>query len=88
MADRRVGGSSLIRVEFACGHTLAMGDRVNASPVCQVCGDTQVRRTHTTRQPRFIGTCTGPYAEHRALEPGVVNVAPGGPLTLKTQETQ
>lgn len=78
----------MIRVDFACGHSLAIGDRVDAPPRCSVCGETQVRRAMPDRMPRFTGTVTGPYAQFSALEPGIVDVAPGGPLRLKTQETQ
>lgn len=76
-----------IRIEFTCGHTTSVGDRVTASPRCD-CGETQVRRAVPSRLPRFTGTCTGPLSDFQALDPGVVDVAPGGPLKLKTQETR
>ena len=73
----------MITVGFACGHSAQVKETAASAPVCP-CGETQVTRTQA-RAPRFVGTCTGPYAETKALEPGVVNVAAGGPLTL-TQE--
>lgn len=76
----------MIRVDFACGHSLAIGDSANAAPRCAACGEVQVRRVTTSRPPRFTGTVTGPYADFKGLDPGVVNVAPAGPLRLKEQQ--
>ena len=73
----------MMTIYFRCQHTLVIGDRSDASPRCPTCGDTRVTRVQTSRPPRFVGTVTGPYAETKGLEPGVVNVAPGGPLILK-----
>ena len=72
-----------IQLVFTCGHTAQIGDRADSSPRCAACGCVQVARAISSRLPRFTGTCTGPLAEFKALDPGVVNVAPGGPLTIK-----
>ena len=76
----------MVTVIFVCGHSVQLGDKAGASPRCG-CGCATVARTMPSRPPRFTGTCTGPYADFKALEPGVVNVAPGGALTLKKQES-
>lgn len=75
----------MIEVRFLCDHTLAMGDKVDASPRCPVCGETKVRSVKPNRLPRFTGTVTGPMAEFKGLEPGVVNVATAGPLRLREE---
>jgi hypothetical protein len=72
----------MIAIRFACGHTLMIGDKAGASPVC-ACGERQVTMVDPRRMPRFTGTVTGPMAEFKALEPGTVNAAPGGALKLK-----
>lgn len=67
-------------VTFGCGHTATVSEAVLGQPRCS-CGNDQV--THVkSRAPRFRGVATGPYCETVNLEPGIVNVAPGGPLTL------
>jgi hypothetical protein len=68
-------------VEFRCGHTLDLPRNVAAAPVCP-CGERIVSRV-SGAVPRFVGTCSGPYAETQALEPAMVDVAPAGPLRLK-----
>lgn len=73
-----------IVVTFACGHVMPVAARSEWLPQC-ACGNRQVARVKA-RAPRFMGTCTGPYAETKALAAGTVNVAPAGPLTLKPQE--
>ena len=74
-----------IRVRFACGHLAEVNHKtVDAPPVC-VCGETQIMRTFA-RAPRFVGACSGPYAETKALDPAVVNLATKGPLILREQE--
>ena len=55
---------------------------MQAVPTCP-CGERQIIGVTPSRPPRFTGTCTGPYATTTALEPGVVNVAPAGPLVCK-----
>lgn len=70
-----------MRVSFACGHTTEIGDNPSAAPTC-ACGERQISRV-TARAPRFIGACSGPYSEFKNLEPVTVNLAPGGPLSLK-----
>lgn len=74
-----------VQVLFTCGHGAKLGDTINASPRCVTCGCAEVARSVPSRLPRFTGTCTGPLAEFKALEPGVVNVASAGPLRLKEQ---
>lgn len=73
----------MIRVTFACGHSGETKETVDAPPICG-CGETRIRQT-TARAPHFRGACSGPYAETRGVEPGIVNVAPGGPLVLKQE---
>lgn len=73
-----------ITVRFACGHEATVGVNVDTAPICP-CGERQIVRTKA-RAPRFVGTCKGPFAETRFLEPGVVDVAPGGSLPLKEQQ--
>jgi len=73
-----------IRLVFKCQHSVVIGDGLTAAaPVCVVCGETQIVRTIPTRMPSFTGTVRGPFATTTNLEPGVVNVAPAGPLMLK-----
>ena len=60
-----------------------MSETATTTPVC-ACGETQVVRVKA-RAPRFRGACSGPYCETVALEPGVVDLAPKGPLPLKPQ---
>jgi hypothetical protein len=74
----------MIRVRFACGHEGTVSETAATAPICG-CGETQVTRT-VARAPRFVGACTGPYADTQAIAPGVVDVAPGGPLRI-TQES-
>ena len=71
----------MIKVTFACGHTLNIGENPQAAPVC-VCGESRITRTKS-RPPIFRGVATGPYTETKAMDPGVVNVASAGPLRLK-----
>ena len=71
-------------IRFACGHLTTLGDNPSGAPVC-ACGETRVQHV-AVRPPRFHGTCTGPYAETASLPPGVVNVAPGGPLVIGRKE--
>ena len=74
----------MISVTFACGHKGSVGMNVASAPTCP-CGETRIVRTQA-RAPRFVGACSGPYCETKALEPGTVNVAPGGSLKLKVQQ--
>ena len=70
-----------IEITFACGHRGTVSVNADAHPVCP-CGETRV--THTkARAPVFRGVATGPYCETKAMDPGIVNVAPGGSLPLK-----
>lgn len=77
----------MIDVRFSCGHTGQLSDTVASSPVCGTCGERQITYVKAPRLPRFVGACTGPYAEPTGVTPGVVNVAPAGPLRLKAPET-
>ena len=74
----------MIRVRFACGHGGTVSEKATTTPVCP-CGETRITRV-VARAPRFRGACSGPYCETVALEPGVVDLAPKGPLPLKLQE--
>lgn len=76
----------MITVRFACDHSMVISDGANTVPRCVVCGETRVSHVRTSRPPRFVGTCTGPHATFNQLDPGIVNVAPAGPLVLKAQE--
>lgn len=75
----------MIRVRFQCGHEGQIGDNVEQPPVCG-CGERTIVRTFA-RAPHFRGTVSGPYCETVAVDPGVVNVATSGPLTIKSQES-
>lgn len=72
----------MIAIRFKCGHTIMIGDKTDVSPVCD-CGERQITMVDPRRMPRFTGTVTGPMSEFKALEPGTVNVAPGGTLKIK-----
>jgi hypothetical protein len=75
----------MITVRFKCGHGGQVSETADSAPVCQICGETQVTRT-VARAPHFRGTCSGPYAETVALDPGIVNVAPGGALKISVEK--
>lgn len=72
----------MIKIRFSCGHEGQLSDSIQTTPVCP-CGERQIAFVQPSRPPRFVGTCSGPYAEFKALDPGIVNVAPSGPLKLK-----
>lgn len=74
----------MIIVKFACGHSISVSDNTGWQPVCVVCKEPRIARIQS-RAPRFTGTVTGPYAEYKAFDGAVVNVAPGGPLHLKEE---
>lgn len=74
-----------ITVTFACGHSVSVSESGDWRAVCGACGDNRVSRVKA-RAPRFVGTVSGPYCETKGLEPGMVNVAPGGSLNLKPME--
>jgi hypothetical protein len=74
-----------IAVRFACGHQTTVGANADTPPTCG-CGETRIVRV-AARAPRFTGACSGPYCETQAIEPGVVNVAPGGTLRLKESDS-
>lgn len=74
----------MITVRFICGHGAQLGAQQEA-PVCPSCGETRVART-SAPPPKFRGVASGPYCETVMLDPGIVSVAPKGPLTLKVQE--
>ena len=73
-----------ITIRYRCGHEGQLSDTIPGSPVCH-CGETQITYVRPQRMPRFTGSCTGPYATFTRLDPGVVDVAPAGPLRLKEQ---
>lgn len=75
----------VITVRFGCGHEGHVSETASSVPVCEQCGDKRVSRTKA-RPPRFVGACSGPYAESKNLSAAVVNVAPGGALNLKASE--
>lgn len=77
---------SAIGITFACGHQGQASATADAAPVCH-CGERQIRRV-VARAPRFVGTCTGPYCETKAVDPAVVDLAPAGPLKLKPQHQE
>lgn len=67
-------------IHFACGHGVEIGDNPSIAPVC-ACGERRIQAVKA-RPPRFVGACSGPYAEFQNLAPAVVNLAPGGPLSI------
>ena len=72
----------MIKIRFACGHEAPISPTATTAPLCLVCGEHRVQSVKAP-PPRFTGACSGPYAATKAVEPGIVNVAPGGPLRLK-----
>jgi len=73
-----------VTVFFACGHTAIISETSLVKPTC-ACGEHRVRSVKT-RAPRFVGACTGPYAEMKALEPMAVSLAEKPPLKLKESD--
>lgn len=71
-----------INITFACGHSDTFSEQMQVSPRCQ-CGEIQIIRVIPSRMPRFTGTVSGPFATYSRLEPGVVDVAPAGPLRIQ-----
>ena len=78
------GEIDMIKVRYACGHEGMVSISGDAVPRCH-CGEQQIVQT-SAPAPRFRGACSGPYAETKAVEPAIVNVATAGPLRLKPQE--
>ena len=76
----------MITVRFACGHQTAIAETAVTAPRCS-CGETRIQRV-AARAPTFRGTCTGPYAEYKALEPVPVDLTTEGKgrLRLTPQE--
>lgn len=70
-----------ITVRFACGHEATVGLHTDSAPTCG-CGETRIARVRS-RGPRFVGACSGPYADTKALDPGVVDLTTAGSLQLK-----
>jgi hypothetical protein len=70
----------MIDIRFRCGHVGTVSESMDANPRCFICGEPHVVAVQTKRPPRFVGACSGPYAESKALDAAIVNVAPGGPL--------
>lgn len=75
----------MIELRWVCGHKAAVGMNPQTAPACPACGETRIARTFA-RAPRFTGACSGPYCLPAVVEPGIVNVAPGGALQLKPEE--
>ena len=73
-----------MKVRFACGHDIELGDNPSGSPVCG-CGEKQIARVQA-RAPRFVGVATGPYTQFQNLGPATVNLAPGGSLNLTAKD--
>lgn len=71
----------MITVRFLCGHQTRVPETLASPPRC-ACGETRVTQVQA-RAPRFVGACTGPYAEYRSLAPGSVDLTTAGPLRLK-----
>ena len=71
-----------MKIVFACGHPMEIGDNPSGPPVC-VCGEPRIQSVQA-RAPKFRGACSGPCSEWANLEPAVVNLATGGSLTLKS----
>jgi hypothetical protein len=69
-----------IRVRFRCGHEGTVAINAASTPVC-ACGETVIARTFA-RAPRFVGAVSGPYAETKSVDPGVVRLT-DTPLILK-----
>lgn len=78
-------GGSMIAVTFECGIRSEYSDQMQISPRCSHCGTTKIASVRTSRPPRFTGVASGPLCEYKPLEPGVVDVAPAGPLRIKEQ---
>lgn len=72
-----------MKITFACTHTTTIGDGSVTAPLCW-CGESRIQAVQS-RAPRFVGACSGPYAETRSVEPATVNLA-RTPLVLKEQE--
>lgn len=71
----------MIKVKFACGHETSVAENADSAPVCG-CGERNIART-VSRAPRFVGACSGPYCETKAMEPGIVDLTTAGSLKLK-----
>lgn len=72
-----------IKIVFGCGRSDSYSEQMQVSPSCPCGGHCHIVRVVPSRMPRFTGTCSGPYADFKALEPGVVDVTTAGPLTVK-----
>lgn len=69
-----------IRVRFACGHEQAVDITSAVAPRC-FCGESRISRAFA-RAPKFTGAVTGPYAETKSVEPGIVTLS-DAPLVIK-----
>ena len=74
-----------VTVRFACGHTLGLESVGDVLPMCG-CGETRVQHVQAP-VPRFRGACSGPVADTKNVEAGVVTLATAGPLRLKGPDT-
>ena len=71
-----------MRITFACGHKMVIAN-TTSQPTC-ACGETRVQSI-SAPPPTFRGACSGPFAEFQQVEPAVVVLASGKPLTIKDQ---
>ena len=67
-------------VTFRCGHAVILPRDTALTPLCY-CGERVVSRVDDA-EPKFVGTCVGPYAETQDLPGALVDVAPAGRLRL------
>lgn len=74
-----------MKLVFACGHGMTIGDNPQTAPLCVICGEPRIQAVQS-RPPRFTGVASGPYVEYANLGPATVNLAPKGPLALKATE--
>ena len=74
-----------MQVIFRCGTSQKVDPDKTPSPICGHCGTHVIARVEGARMPRFTGTCTGPYADTKRLDPIAVNLAQT-PLVLKANE--
>jgi hypothetical protein len=72
----------MITATFRCGHSQRVSPTSAAPPICNLCGERVVSRV-SGATPKFMGACSGPCAETRAVEPAVVSLA-SATMTLKS----
>lgn len=77
----------MITLTFRCGHRMQVDPVRVHRPSCPQCGETIVARVQAP-VPTFVGTVTGPFAQTKHMEPAHVDLAPGGPLALKSPDKE